>query len=73
MKPLDAYRYRYTSDEFIVLLYLIRASVNQYLIPNKSVISSVITEILYPIYCGDLTLLGLTMGRIPGFSDLACH
>lgn len=73
MKPLDAYRYGYTSDELIVLLDLIRASVNQYLMSNKSVISSVITEILHPIYHGDLTFLGFTTGRITGFSDLACH
>lgn len=73
MKPLDAYSYRYTSDKFIVLLHLIRSSVSQYLMPNKSVISSVIAEILYPICCGDLTFLEFTIRRITGFSGLACH
>lgn len=41
--------------------------------PNKSVISAAITEILDPVCCGGLTLLGFTMGRITGFSDLACY
>lgn len=72
MKPLNAYCYRYMSDKFTVLLYLIRASISQYLMLSKSVISSVILEIRYPL-SGDLTLIEFTMGRVTGFSDLACH
>lgn len=55
MNPIDANCYRCTSDKFIVLLYPIRASVNQYLMPVKSVISTVIIGLPHPIYCGDLT------------------